>query len=195
VRRRIDGECPAIARRAEAGNARILRGGGTGAGNQGRGARGHAPKGETPVARGPARRAGAGMIPAAGNRGGARFMVCGGGLKADPFPRFPGRLIKDAKRRVFPIAGNPRAHRAGAVRARPADRAGRIELSRLPPRGPGPNPGGYLGDTPKARLRNQPPAPAHPGLKNRIPKAMRSARRSPGLVRSLFHHPPAVHAA
>lgn len=195
MRRRIDGECPAIARRAEAGNARVLRGGGTGAGNQGRGARGHAPKGETPVARGPARRAGAGMIPAAGNRGGARFMVCGGGLKADPFPRFPGRLIKDAKRRVFPIAGNPRARRAGAVRARPADRAGRIELSRLPPRGPGPNPGGYLGDTPKARLRNQPPAPAHPGLKNRIPKAMRSARRSPGLVRSLFHHPPAVHAA
>ena len=44
-------------------------------------------------------------------------------------------------------------------------------------------------------LGNQPPAPAHPGLKNRIPKAMRSARRSPGLVRSLFHHPPAVHAA
>ena len=48
---------------------------------------------------------------------------------------------------------------------------------------------------PKARPRNQPPAPTHSGLKNRIPKVMRSVQRSHALIRALFHHPPVAYAA
>lgn len=195
VRRWIDGEYPAIARRAKAENARILWGDETGVSNQDHGARGYAPKGKTPVARGLARRVSTSMISAISNRGEARFMIYKGGLKVNLFLKFLGRLIKDAKRKIFLIVDNLRVHKAKAVRAWLADRADRIELFYLPPYSPELNPDEYLNNTLKARLRNQPPAPTHPELKNQISKVMRSAQRSPGLIRSLFHHPSVVYAA
>jgi transposase len=195
VRKWIDEQYPAIMKCAKAEKAEILWGDETGVSNQDHSGRGYAPKGKTPVVRGMARRVTTSMISAIGNRGDARFMIYKGGLKVDIFIKFLSRIIKSAKRKVYLIVDNLRVHKAKAVNEWLAQRHDKIELFFLPPYSPELNPDEYLNNTVKGRLRNQPSASTHSELHSQLTKVMRSAQKTPVLIRNLFKHPAVAYAA
>ena len=195
VRKWLEVEYPAIQKRAKAENAEILWGDETGVSNQAHSGRGYAPKGKTPVVRGLARRVTTSMISAIGNRGDARFMIYKGGLKVDIFIKFLKQLIRGAKSKVFLIVDNLRVHKGKAVVEWLDQHSDEIELFYLPPYSPDLNPDEYLNNTVKARLRNQPAASNQTELHNQLSKVMRSAQKSPDLIRSLFNHSAVKYAA
>lgn len=195
VREWIEVEYPAIVERAKAEKAEIMWGDETGVSNQDHSGRGFAPKGKTPVVRGLARRVTTSMISAIGNRGDARFMIYNGGLKVDIFIKFLGRLIKGAVRKIYLIVDNLRVHKAKAVKEWLAEHTSRIELFYLPPYSPELNPDEYLNNTVKGRLRNKRPASSRSELHSQLVSVMRSAQKTPALIRSLFQHAAVAYAA
>ncbi|MGC4129371.1 MAG: IS630 family transposase [Bergeyella sp.] len=195
VRKWMEETYPALAKRAKSAKADILWGDETGISNQDHSGRGYSPVGVTPAVRGMARRATTSMISAIGNRGDMRFMIYKGGLKADTFIRFLGRLVQSAKRKIFLIVDNLRVHKAMKVREWVGARSHQIELFFLPPYSPDFNPDEYLNNPIKAQLRNHPVAATHTELKARLGSKMKSNQRKPDLIRSLFRHPRVAYAA
>jgi transposase len=84
---------------------------------------------------------------------------------------------------------------AKAVNGWLAQRHDKIELFFLPPYSPELNPDEYLNNTVKGRLRNQPSASTHSELHSQLTKVMRSAQKTPVLIRNLFKHPAVAYAA
>jgi transposase len=186
---------PAIAKRAKAEQAMIYWGDETGISNQDQIGRSYAPKGRTPVVARTARRITQSMISAVSNRGLMRFMMYEGALNADRFIAFLRRLIKDAGRKVFLIVDNLKVHHASKVRTWVSNHAHEIELFYLPAYAPDHNPGEYLNNDLKQKLRQQP----QPGSRDELSKStravLRAIQRSPARIRAYFTPQPVRYAA
>lgn len=186
---------PAIAKRAKALRAVIYWGDETGISNQDQIGRSYAPKGQTPIIRRTARRITQSMISAVSNRGLMRFMLYEGALNAALFIGFLRRLIKDAAQKVVLIVDNLRVHHAQPVQAWVASHAHEIEICYLPSYAPDHNPGEYLNNDLKQKLRQQP----QPGSKDELSKQTRSVlraiQRSADRIQAYFKPEPVRYAA
>lgn len=186
---------PAIARRAKAKRAMIYWGDETGISNHDQIGRSYAPGGKTPVVARSAKRVSQSMISAVSNRGLMRFMLYDGALNADRFIAFLRRLIKDAGQKVILIVDNLKVHRAGKVMAWVTSHVHEIELYYLPSYAPDHNPGEYLNNDLKQKLRQQP----QPGSKDELSKQTRSVlraiQRSADRIQAYFKPEPVRYAA
>jgi transposase len=185
---------PAIARRAKAEGAAIYWGDETGISNQDQIGRSYAPKGQTPVVVRTARRVTQSMISAVSNRGLMRFMFYEAALNADRFITFLGRLIKDARQKVFLIVDNLKVHHATKAKTWVAAHAHAIELFYLPAYAPDHNPDEYLNNDLKQKLRQQPQPTSQDELIKNTRAVLRAIQRSPCRIRAYFK-PPAVRYA
>ena len=119
----LDEDYPSIAARAKREKAAIHWSGETGVRGQDQIGRRSAPEGQTPILTPAGQKVSTSMIAAASNRGLMRFKLFEGALNGAIFIDFMQRLVRDAKQKVFLIAGDPRVHHApfdtssGAVQA------------------------------------------------------------------------------
>lgn len=186
---------PAIARRARRERGVIYWGDETGISNQDQIGRSYAPRGRTPVVRRSARRISQSMISAVSNRGLMRFMLYDGALNAARFLTFLGRLIRDAKQKVFLVVDNLKVHHAKKVKAWAERHRHQIELFYLPAYAPEHNPDEYLNNDVKQKLRQQPQPGSKEALVASTRTVMRAIQRSPARVRGYFRPDPVKYAA
>ncbi|MFQ3247430.1 MAG: transposase [Arenicella sp.] len=109
--------------------------------------------------------------------------------------RFMGRLIKDAKRKVFLILDNLRVHHAKIVRAWLEKNKALIEVYYLPAYTLEMNPDEYLSCDLKQDIRASSPARSQSQLKKEVLGHMRKSQALPSRVRSYFRHPNIHYAA
>jgi transposase len=195
VRRWLERDYPAIARRAKAEGAEIHWGDETGLSNQANYGRSFAPRGKTPVIARPASRFTCSMISTLTNLGTLRFMVFDGALNAAIFLAFLQRLIRNVPRKVFLIVDNLRVHRARLVTAWVRANSERIELFYLPPYAPEHNPQEFMHNDVKPALARRRIAKDKAALKSGLRSYMRSLQRRPVKLRTFFQAPSVRYAA
>src|ERR671916_174467 len=188
VQRWLRRDYPAIAARAKAEGGTIFWGDETGLRSDDVRGRGYAPRGRTPEVRVNHRRAGLGLISAVPNKGGLRWMVLDGAIKAPSLLRFLAHLVRDADGKVFLILDRLPVHRSAKLRAWLAGREAEIEVFHLPGYSPELNPDeGVNGDLKRAVTRKA-PARSKAQLKRTVVGHMRKLSKSPHRVRSFFGH-------
>lgn len=194
VRRWLEEEYPALARRAKAQRAEIHWGDQTGVRNDCQHGRSFAPKGKTPVVRTSSKRFSINMISSVTNQGKVRWMTYRGGFHAQVFIKFMGRLIKDTSRKVVLIVDNLRVHHCRPVKEWVAAQAGRIELAYLPSYSPEHNPDEYLNCDLKASLSRKPSPRSQAALEANVKSHMRMLGKSRDRVASYFNAEPIRYA-
>jgi transposase len=188
VRRWLRRDYPAIAARAKAEEGVVFWGDETGLRSDDVRGLSYAPRGRTPTVRVPHKRAGLGLISAVTNKGGLRWMVLDGAVKAPSLLRFLARLVRDVGRKVFLILDRLPVHRSAKVRAWLAGRKAEIEVFHLPPYSPELNPDeGVNGDL-KQVVARKAPTRSKQQLKRAVIGHMRKLSKSPRRVRSFFAH-------
>ena len=140
VKKWLDEEYPAIAKRAKSEGGEIHWGDETALVNTDVRGRGYAPKGQTPVAYAPGSRQKLSMISTVTNQGKARWMIIDDVFNADRLIEFLEALIKDAVNKIFLILDNLRIHHSKPVKAWLADHGNQIEIFYLPSYSPELNP-------------------------------------------------------
>src|SRR3954463_3151032 len=103
VRRWLRRDYPAIVARAKQTRGVIFWGDETGLRSDDVHGRGYAPRGRTPLVRVCHKRASLSLISAVANKGELRWMMVDGAVKAPTLIRFLGRLVREARRKVFLI--------------------------------------------------------------------------------------------
>jgi hypothetical protein len=155
-------EYPRIATRAKREKAAIHWSGGVR--DEDQIGRGDAPEGQTPVLTRTRQKLTMSMIAAVSNRGLMRFKLHEGALNGAIFIDFMTRLVRDAKRKVFLIVGDPRVHHAcfdkssAAVQEWLAHHKDEIEIFTLPADAPEHTPDECLNNDFKQTIKNKPPA-------------------------------------
>jgi transposase len=195
VRRWLRREYPALVARARGEKGVIFWGDETGVRSDDVRGRSFAPRGRTPVVRPSHRRARLGLISAVTNKGELRWMVLEGAVTAPSLIRFLGRLIEDARGKVFLIWDNLPVHRSQAVRGWLAKRTEQIEVYHLPSYSPELNPDEGLNADLKHAVTRKPPARSKPDLKRAVISHMRRLAKLPDRIRSYFGHPSFRYAA
>lgn len=173
VRKWMDEEYPAIAKKAAAEDAEIHWGDETGIKSNDHRGRGFAPKGKTPVLRHKGKAEGVNMISTVTNLGKLRFMIYDGSFNAQVFIRFLTRLVKSSPKKVHLIVDNLRVHHAKLVKAWVEQRPDKIELHYLPSYSPDLNPDEYLNCDLKTELAKRPER----RIKGKFTKAVRSTMK------------------
>ncbi|WP_425374072.1 transposase [Microvirga calopogonii] len=109
--------------------------------------------------------------------------------------RFLGRLIQEARGKLFLIWDNLPVHRAKAVQDWLVGHQEQIEVFSLPSYSPELNPDEGLNADLKHAVTRRPPARSKPALKRAVISHMRRLAKSPGRIRSYFGHPSFRYAA
>jgi transposase len=195
VRHWLRREYPALVARARREKGTIFWGDETGVRSDDVRGRSFAPRGRTPVVRPSHRRARLGLISAVTNKGELRWMVLEGAVTAPSLIRFLGRLIEDARGKVFLIWDNLPVHRSQAVRGWLAERTEQIEVFHLPSYSPELNPDEGLNADLKHAVTRKPPARSKHDLKRSVISHMRRLAKLPDRIRSYFGHPSFRYAA
>ena len=107
-------------------------------------------KGQTPVLKKSASRFSCNVISMLSNMGTMRFMTFKENLTKKTFQHFLSRMIRGAKRKIFLIVDNHRAHHANTIRRWLSKRKHKIEIHYLPPYCPEMNPTELLNQDLKA---------------------------------------------
>ena len=188
-------EYPAIAARARRARGVIFWGDETGLRADDVRGRSYAPRGKTPVVRPSQRRIGLGLISAVSNRGELRWKVLDGAIKAPALIGFLQRLVRDARRQVFPILDRLPVHRAARVREWLARHKAQIEAFYLPSHSPELNPDEGLNADLKQHVTRKGPMRSKQALKQAAISHMRRLPRSPARVRSYFRQKSMRYAA
>jgi transposase len=195
VRRWLRRDYPAMVIRAKQARGVIFWGDETGLRSDDVRGRGSAPRGRTPVVRVCHKRAGLSLIPAVANRGELRWMIVDGATNAPTLIRFLGRLIREARRKVFLILDRLRVHRARLVQDWLAEHRARIEGHYLPSYSPELNPDEGVNADIKQAVPRRAPARSKPQLKRAAIGHMRSLSKRPQRIRSIFRPPQFRYAA
>jgi transposase len=191
----LEEKYPSIARQAKTEGAEIHWCDETGVRNDESSGRGYAPKGKTPIVRLNANRKSISMISSITNQGKLRFMVYKEAMNADLFIKFMGRLIKDARRKVFLIADNLRTHHSKPVKAWLDAHKDEIEVFYLPSYSPELNPDEYLNCDMKAAVHSGLPSRNEKELKTKVVSHMRKLQKLPKRIAKYFKHPRINYAA
>jgi transposase len=195
VKKWLDEEYPAIARKAKDEPADIYWGDETGVRNDCQHGRSYAPKGKTPVLRLPAKRTSLNMISALTNQGKVRFMIYRENMTAQVLITFMQRLVKDAPRKVFLILDNLKVHHAKLVQEWLAEHREQIEVFYLPSYSPELNPDEYLNCDLKDGVHSAPPTRTEKTLREKVTSHMRKLQKLPERIVKYFKHPSIAYAA
>src|SRR5690349_5024525 len=195
VRRWLRREYPAIVAKARRARGVIFWGDETGLRSDDVRGRSYAPRGRTPLVRICHKRAGLSLISAVANKGELRWMVVDGAVNAPTLIRFLGRLVRDARRKVFLILDRLKAHRARLTRDWLAEHRSEIEVHYLPSYSPELNPDEGVNADLKQAVPRKAPARSKQQLKRAAISHMRSLSKRPKRIRSIFQHPQFRYAA
>ena len=195
VRRWLRREYPAIVARARRARGAIFWGDETGLRTDDVRGRGYAPRGRAPVVRVCHKRASLSLVSAVADKGELRWMVVDGAVNAPILIRFLGRLIREARRKVFLILDRLRVHRARLTRGWLAAHRAEIDVHYLPPYSPDLNPDEGVNADLKQAVPRRAPARGKQQLKRAAISHMRSLSRRPKRIRAIFRHPQFRYAA
>jgi transposase len=184
VRKFMEEEYPAIAKKAKAEKAIIYWGDEVGLSNQENYQRGFAPKGHPPVLEVAAKRERINMLSAITNQGKVRFMIFHDSMNQQKLIEFMRRMIKDIPQKIFLLLDNLKVHHGRIVREWLEKHKNRIEVFYLPPYSPELNPDEYL----NCALKHD----VHGGIKPHTAREMESKTQS--FMRRLQHNPDKVKA-
>lgn len=194
VKKWLEEDYPAIARRAKAEKAEIHWGDQMGLRSDHQAGTSYARRGVTPVIPGTGKRFRCNMISTITNRGALAFMVFSEGFSGAVMVKFLRRLVRHAGRKVFLIVDGHPVHRSARVRNWVAHRGEKIEMFLLPAYSPELNPDEYLNNDAKAQAGRRRPhdeAEMVGGLRSYL----RATQRRPDVVKSFFHAAPVRYAA
>jgi transposase len=195
VQRWLEEEYPAIQRRAKAEHALIYWGDEMGLRSDDQVGRSYGLRGQTPVIPGTGQRFGCNMLSAVTNQGHLCFQVFEGSFRVKVFLGFLGRLIKQAKRKVFLIVDGHPVHRATLVQRWRAQHLEELEIVYLPGYSPELNPDELLNQDVKSNaLRKRRPKHAQQ-LKADVRSYLFSTQKRPDVVRSYFEEQHVRYAA
>jgi transposase len=195
VRKWLDEDYPAIARRAKAEGGEIHWGDETGLRSDDVRGRSFAPKGETPVILINSRREALSIISTVTNKGQMRWKIFQGALNTNLLIDFLRRLIKGAKKKVFLILDNLRVHHGKPVKAWLAKHGEQIEVSYLPSYSPELNPNEMANADLKQAVTSKAPARTKAQLIKAASGHLRSVQKQPQRIRRYFQHGPVRYAA
>jgi transposase len=198
VKRWLEQDYPAIARRAKREKALIHWGDEMGLRSDHQTGTSYGRRGQTPVVTGTGRRFGCNMISALTNQGQLSFMIFRERFTARVFIRFAGRLLRQpylAGRKCFLIVDGHPVHKSAAVKRWLAQRAERIEMFLLPGYSPELNPDELLNQDVKSNaLGRQRPADQKE-MMHLARTYLRSTQRRPEMVCRYFHEEHVRYAA
>jgi transposase len=195
VRKWLDHDYPAIARRAKVEDAEIYWGDETGLRSDDVRGRSYARRGHTPVVRPCHRRERLGLISAVTNRGAVRWMVLKKAIRAPELIEFMRRLAREAQRKVFLILDNLPVHKQKPVTAWLDRHRDRIEVFHLPSYSPELNPDEMLNADLKEALTKKAPTRHKGELKKALTSHLRKVSRQPDRVKKYFQNAPVKYAA
>ncbi|MBM3273411.1 IS630 family transposase [Candidatus Kaiserbacteria bacterium] len=195
VRRWLDEQYPAIRDAAQKEKALIYWGDEMGVRSDHQAGRSYAPKGETPAIPGTGQRFGCNVLSALTNRGHLDFMVFKKGFTSAVFVRFLGRLIKQARRKVFIIVDRHPVHRSKMVQGWLTDNVKHIRLFFLPGYSPELNPDEMVNQDVKTNAVGKKRAHNRPQLMRNVRRYLQQRRASPDLVTRYFHEKSVRYAA
>lgn len=195
VRRWLDEQYPAIRDAAQKEKALIYWGDEMGVRSDHQAGRSYAPKGETPAIPGTGQRFGCNVLSALTNRGHLDFMVFKKGFTSAVFVRFLGRLIKQARRKVFIVVDRHPVHRSKMVQGWLKDNAKHIRLFFLPGYSPELNPDEMVNQDVKTNAVGKKRAHNRPQLMRNVRRYLQQRRASPDLVTRYFHEKSVRYAA
>lgn len=195
VKRWMEQEYPAIAKRAKAEKGRVYWGDEMGMRSDHQVGRSYGRKGKTPAIPGTGQRFGCNMISALTNRGQLSWMVFRKRFTAAVFIEFLRRLVKHAGRKVFLVVDGHPVHRSRKVKAWLRDRSDHIEMFRLPGYSPDLNPDELLNQDVKSNAVGRRRPATQDDLISTVRSYLRSTQRQPQIVRSYFNHPDVRYAA
>lgn len=190
VRKWMDEEYPAIARKAAEEGAEVHWGDETGIKSNDHRGRGFAPKGKTPVLRHKGKAESVNMISTVTNLGKLRFMIYDGSFNAQVFIKFLGKLVRSSPKKVHLIVDNLRVHHAKIVKEWVAKRPNQIELHYLPSYSPDLNPDEYLNCDLKTELAKRPERRIKGQFTKTVRSTMKKLQRLPKRVASYFNAKP-----
>ncbi|WP_431688012.1 IS630 family transposase [Hahella sp. NBU794] len=146
-------------------------------------------KGLTPEVKTTGARFGLNLISAVSARGEFHFKVIEGKLNAESFIGFLEDLTYKSERPVFLIVDGHPAHQARKVKEYLATQEGRLQLFFLPPYSPELNPDESVWSYLKHQRLGKMKIAGPDQLRKMALKILRSMKRTPSLIQSLFRHP------
>ncbi len=191
----LNEEYPAIRAAAKREKALICWGDEIGVRPDHQAGRSYAPRGKTPAIPGTGQRFGCNVLSALTNRGHLGFMVFKKGFTGAVFLRFLGRLVKQAKRKVFIIVDRHPVHRSKKVRQWLEDNPARIRLFFLPGYSPQLNPDEMVNQDVKTNAVGRRRAHTRPQLMGNVRRCLERRRMNPEFVRRYFHESSVRYAA
>lgn len=195
VKRWMETDYPAIAKRAKAEKGRVYWGDEMGMRSDHQVGRSYGRKGQTPVIPGTGQRFGCNMISALTNQGQLAWMVFHKRFTTDVFLEFLCRLIRHAGRKVFLVVDGHPVHRSRKAKAWVAERSGQIALFHLPGYSPELNPDELLNQDVKSNAVGRRRPSNKDEMVLNVRSYLRSTQRQPHIVRSYFNHDDVRYAA
>lgn len=186
VRRWLDEEYPAIRAAAKREKAEIYWGDEMGLRSDHATGRSYSPRGHTPVVSGTGQRFGCNMISTITNRGQLSFMVFRRRFTTKVFLEFLGRLVRQAKRKVYLIVDGHPVHKARKVAVWQDKNKTRIRLFLLPAYSPELNPDEYLNQDVKGNAVGRRRARDGDELVSNVRGYLRSTQKQPRIVENYF---------
>lgn len=154
-----------------------------------------APKGQTPVVESTGARHRLNLISAVNARGEMRFMVISGKFNGPRFCEFLGRLVHNARRRVFLIVDEHPAHKSKLVRDYLESLQGKLRVFFLPPYAPELNPGELVWREVKHHKIGRMSILNKQDMHRKALVTMRKLQRDKEKIRSFFRKPTTCYAA
>jgi len=195
VKKWMDEDYPAIAKRAKKEKAEIHWGDETGLCNDSYHGRSYAPRGQTPAIRLHPRCKRVNLISSVTNQGKVRFMVYKNKMNSQTMIKFMERLIKGANKKIFLIVDNLKVHHSYIVKDWLKEHENEIELFFLPSYSPELNPDEYLNCDLKDGVHSGVPARTKKELKQKAISHLRKLQKLPGRIKKYFKHPKIAYAA
>ena len=195
IRKWMQEDFPAIARRARALGGAVHWCDETAIVNTDVRGRSYAPEGRTPVAYAPGARQKLSMISTVTNKGEANWQIIDGNFNADRLIEFLGHLLKSTPKKIFLIMDNLRTHHCKPVKAWFAAHSQRIEVFYLPSYAPELNPDERLNASLKHAIRAKVPVRTKAKMRAATEQHMIHIAENKELVKSFFQDPAVNYAA
>ena len=187
VKKWLEEDYPALAKRAKKEKAIIFWGDETGVTNEIHHGRSYAPKGETPVVKKVGKKIKINMISAVTNKGELRWMSYSSSMTQNKYILFLARLIRSETRKIYFIADNLSVHHGKKVKAWVKEHSEEIELHFIPSYAPELNPDEYLNRDLKTNVHQGRSPRTFDDLKVNLKSFMSMLQKTPARVMKYFN--------
>jgi transposase len=195
VKKWIEADYPAIARRAEQEGAEIHWGDEMGLRSDDQTGRSYGKRGHTPVIPGTGQRFRFNLLSTLNNQGRLYFMLFAENFTSKVMLTFLRRLIRQVSGKVFLLMDNHPVHRSGAIKRWLDKHVERIELFLFPSYSPELNPDELLNHDVKANaVGRKRPRTRHEMMEN-VRRYLQRRQRQPEIVRHFFQEKNVAYAA